>query len=140
MTASRANDPHRFDDLFQNFGPIAVRRFFGGEGIFSGDVMLGMVFDDRIFLKTDAVTRKAFVAENCKPFSFVKPKSGETVITGWYAIPDRLYDDPEEFAQWARAAFGLASRSQTAEKKRRATAKGKKTRPSAKHKHLGLTH
>ena len=29
--AARA-DPHRFDDLFQEFGSVTLRRFFGGEG------------------------------------------------------------------------------------------------------------
>jgi TfoX/Sxy family transcriptional regulator of competence genes len=43
------NDPHRFDDLFSVFGPIRLRRFFGGEGIVAGDVMIGMVFSDVIY-------------------------------------------------------------------------------------------
>jgi hypothetical protein len=38
------NDPHRFDDLFEPFGPVRLRRFFGGEGIYAGDVMIGMIF------------------------------------------------------------------------------------------------
>ena len=115
MTASRAADPRRFDDLFRYFGPIAVRRFFGGEGLFAGEVMIGMVFDDRIFLKTDDDTRKAFVAEKCKPFSF--RKAGETIVTGWFAVPERLYDEPEEFAGWARVALKVAEASLTARKK-----------------------
>ncbi len=43
-----AKDPHRFDDLFAEFGPIRLRRFFGGEGICAGETMIGMVFDDVI--------------------------------------------------------------------------------------------
>jgi DNA transformation protein len=68
--------------------------------------MIGIVFDDVVYLTTDAETRKPFVAEKCKPFSF---KKRSTVVTGWYALPDRLYDDPEELAQWTRAALGVAS-------------------------------
>ena len=34
------SDPHRFDDLFFEFGPITLRRFFGGEGIYSGETMI----------------------------------------------------------------------------------------------------
>jgi DNA transformation protein len=107
----RAGDPHRFDDLFTEFGPIQLRRFFGGEGICAGEIMIGMVFDDRIHFKTDSETRKAFLAEECQPFSFTKRSTGETVVTGWYALPERLYDDPEELAQWAKAAFDVASAS-----------------------------
>jgi DNA transformation protein len=115
------NDPDRFDDLFAEFGPIRLGRFFGGEGIWAGDVMIGMIFADVIYLKTDEQTRAGFVAEKCKPFSFVKHKSGETVITTWFALPDRLYDDPDELAQWARAALDVA-RKTPAEKKRNTAA------------------
>jgi DNA transformation protein and related proteins len=114
-------DAHRFDDLFVEFGPIRLGRFFGGEGIWAGDVMIGMIFADIIYFKTDESTRAAFVAEKCKPFSFVKHKSGETVITTWFALPDRLYDEPDELAQWARAALDVA-RKAPAEKKKRKTA------------------
>jgi DNA transformation protein len=116
-----AADPHRFDDLFSEFGPIRLRRFFGGEGIVAREIMIGMVFSDIIYFKTDAETRKAFLVEKSKPFTF--KKGGETVVTGWYALPDRLYDEPEELAQWARAALGVAMASPTAKKKRKRAAK-----------------
>jgi DNA transformation protein and related proteins len=108
-------DPHRFDDLFSAFGPITLHRFFGGEGICAGEIMFGMVFGDRIYFKTDELSRKAFVAEGCKPFTF--EKRGETIVTGWYAVPDRLYDEPDELAAWARAALDVAARSETVQKK-----------------------
>lgn len=112
----------RFDDLFAEFGPIRLRRLFGGEGIVADDVMIGMVFSDVIYFKTDEETRKAFVAEKCKPFSFLKRSTGETIVTTWFALPDRLYDDPEELAQWARAALAAARKAEA----------GKKARPSAR--------
>ena len=112
------SDPHRFDDLFCEFGPIRLRRFFGGEGIYAGETMIGMVFNaDTIYFKTDADTRKAFDAEGSKPFTF--QKAGETVVTTWLSLPDRLYDDPAELAQWARAALGVAQAAPTARKKAR---------------------
>ncbi|MGH6872899.1 MAG: TfoX/Sxy family protein [Rhizomicrobium sp.] len=112
-----AANPHRFDDLFEEFGPVRLGRFFGGEGVWAGDVMIGMIFDDVIYFKTDEETRKAFLAERCKPFSF--RKGGETVVTGWYALPDRLYDDPDELACWARAALAVAKAAPAAKKNRR---------------------
>ena len=128
MTMARAKvaDPHRFDDLFREFGPIALRRFFGGEGICSGEIMLGMVFSDTIYFKTDETTRRAFLAERTKPFTF-KKHNGETVVTSWYALPDRLYDEPEELAQWAKAAYEVAAASPTVVKKRRKLANKTRT-------------
>jgi DNA transformation protein len=95
-----------FADLFQAFGRIAVRRMFGGQGLFVDGLMIGIVMRDQIYLKTDDETRAAFVAEKCQPFSF--PKAGKKVSLRYYAIPDRLLDDPEEFADWARQAERVA--------------------------------
>jgi DNA transformation protein len=128
MRAMPKSDPRRFDDLFREFGPIALKRFFGGEGIYSGDIMIGMVFGDTIYFKTDDDTRKAFLAERTKPFSFKKHSTGETIVTGWYALPDRLYDDPDELAQWARAAYGVASVSPTVTRKKKQASKTRKRR------------
>jgi DNA transformation protein and related proteins len=114
-----AKDPHRFDDLFAEFGPIRLKRFFGGEGICVGDTMIGMVFSDTIYFKTNEETRKAFLTEKTRPFSFLKRSTGETIVTGWYALPDRLYDEPEELATWARAALAAVEASPTAKKKAR---------------------
>ena len=99
-----------FDD------PI-FRRFFGGEGIYADELMIGMIFDDVVYFKTDEVTRKAFAAAKTKPFSFYKGK--ELVVTTWFALPDRLHDDPEELAAWARAAHRVAIASPAAKKKAR---------------------
>ena len=110
-------DPDRFDDLFAPFGGIVVRRMFGGEGLFRDRVMFGLVFDDRIFLKTSEESRQVFIAEGCGPFTY-KMKRGEGVLTSYYALPDRLYDEPDELAEWARTAFAVALQSPTAQKKR----------------------
>jgi DNA transformation protein len=110
-------DPHRFDDLFQEFGPIVLRRFFGGEGIYAGEIMIGAIFDDILYFTTDAETRKAFLVESCRPFTFEKRSTGEIVETHWYAMPERLYDEPEELAAWARTALAVAENSATTKKK-----------------------
>ena len=96
-----------FADLFQAFGKIAVRRMFGGAGLFADGLMIGIVMDDQIYLKTDDQSRAAFIAEKCKPFTY-GAKGGKRVSLNYFAIPDRLLDDPEEFAAWARTAERVA--------------------------------
>lgn len=110
-------DPDRFDDLFAPFGKIVVRRMFGGEGLFRDGLMFGLVDDERIFLKTDDKTRPRFIAEGRGPFTY-QMKTGEGILTSYYELPDRLYDDPDGLAEWARAAFVVALQSSTAKKKR----------------------
>ncbi len=76
-----------------------------------------MFNNDTVYFKTDAETRKAFDAEKSKPFTFTKGK--ELITTTWLSLPDRLYDEPGELAQWARAALKVAQTSTTAKKKAR---------------------
>jgi DNA transformation protein len=100
-------DHHRYDDLFAEFGKVSLRRLFSGEGIYAGERIIGIVMDERIYLKTDAVTRRGFTAESCKPFYF--RKDGKRIASSYYALPDRLYDDPAELAEWARKAFDVST-------------------------------
>ena len=111
-------DPDRFDDLFAPFGKIVVRRMFGGEGLFRDGLMFAIVHEEKLYFKTSEESRQAFIAEGVGPL-FFKFKNAEGVLTSYYELPDRLYDDPDELAEWARAAFAVALRSPTAKKKRR---------------------
>ena len=99
-------DPRRFDDLFAPFGKVTLRRLFGGEGIYVGKQIIGLVMEERIYFKTDDATRGAYLAERTKPFGFKKTR--KYIETSYYAVPERLYDEPEEFASWARGALDAA--------------------------------
>jgi DNA transformation protein len=49
------------------------------------------------------------------------------IATHWYALPERLYDDPEELAAWARIALEAMRNSETEKKKRAKQARPGKT-------------
>jgi len=100
-------DPHRFDDLFAAFGPVTLRRLFSGEGIYADGRIIGIVIRDVIYFKTDDDSRAAFKSEGCKPFYF--SKDSKRIPSSYYAIPERLYDDTEELAEWARGALKVSS-------------------------------
>lgn len=121
------SDPNRFEDLFAPFGRIAVRRMFGAEGLFRDRVMFGIVYQERIYFKTGKENRPAFIAEGAGPLHY-RFKNAEGVLTSYYELPDRLYDDPDELAQWARAAFAVARQSPTAKKKKKSATPIKKRR------------
>jgi len=107
-------DASRFDDLFHHFGRISIRRMFGGEGIYAGDLMIGLVADDQLYLKTGDGNRADFLAESCGPFTF--PRGEKTMSLPYHAVPERLLDDPEEFAEWARKAHAAALAAKAARK------------------------
>lgn len=94
-------------DLFAPFGEVKVKLMFGGAGVYFKDQMLALIADERIYLKANAETRKAFEAEGSKPFMF-ENKHGETLAMSYLEVPPRLLDDADELAIWARRAYGVA--------------------------------
>jgi len=103
-------DPDVVRDLFAEFGPIDVRRMFGGAGVFVDGVMIALIARDVIYLKADGETIPAFEQEGLAPFSYAT-KNGEHTLNSYWRIPERLYDDAEELARWARTAHAVALRA-----------------------------
>lgn len=104
-------------DLFSCIGPIRIRRAFGLDGLVADEVMFGLVVDERIYLRTDENSRRAYEREGGRPFTFRK-HTGERIVTSYVAIPERLYDEPDELKIWARRALAAALESPAARKKR----------------------
>ena len=114
-------------DLFSEFGTVHIRRMFGGAGIYAGDLMFGLVSDELIYLKADAGTVSAFERENCAPFQYTT-RNGKRAVMSYWRLPDRLYDDPAELAQWAVRALGVARTRAAVKPAVDARKKRKKTR------------
>ena len=92
------------------FGSVSVRRMFGGAGIYNDGVMFGLIADDTLYLKADDINRSAFEAEDMKPFAY-QGKGGHVAIMSYWQVPERLLDDPDELAAWARGALAAAHRA-----------------------------
>lgn len=82
---------------------------FGGYGIYADGIMFALSTGDALYLKSDERTRPDFEAEDCEPFTY-EARGRRTVMSYWRA-PDRLLDDAEEMALWARKALEAARRA-----------------------------
>lgn len=109
-------------DLFSEFGPIVLRRMFSGFGIVADGVNFAMALRAGIIFRVDELTEPRYQAEGAKPFQY-ETRSKTVVVKSYRHLPERLYDDPEELAVWAREAVGAAKRAaaKKAAVKRRAT-------------------
>lgn len=127
-------DPEFIRELFAQFRPVTVKRMFGGAGLYSEGVMFGLVFDGAIYLKVDETSIPEFEHENSQPFVYTRAKSagrvGRASLSYW-RLPERLYDDPEELAVWARRALAIAERKKVAPRVQ-AKAKSPPTRAKAR--------
>ena len=90
-------------------GRITMRRMFGKTGVFCDGVMFGMVTENTLYLRVDDENRETFEeAAAFPPLNYAK--GGSTIDLSFWRMPERLFDDPEEFVVWARAALAAAHR------------------------------
>ena len=97
-------DADFISDLFAAFGPVTVRRMFSGAGIFADGLMLGLVVREAIYLRADQMSIADFEREGSIPFTYTRGrKSGRPSqhALPYWRLPERLYDDPDELADWA---------------------------------------
>ena len=94
-------------DLFAPLGEVKIKLMFGGAGVYFKDQMFALLADERIYLKANDETRKAFEAEGSKPFMF-ENKNGEILAMSYLEVPARLLDNADELAIWARRAYEVA--------------------------------
>ena len=93
-------------------GPITFRRMFGKSGVFCDGAMLGMVTENTLYLRVDDLNRETFSeAAAYPPLNYAK--KGSSINLAFWRVPDRLFDEPEEFVVWARAALAAAHRVAT---------------------------
>jgi DNA transformation protein len=89
---------------------------FGGHGIYCRDLMIGLVDDDELFLKTDGETRERFVAAGCR--QWVYTGGGRTMETSYFRPPDEAHDSPEDMLPWGELALVAARRAAAARRTR----------------------
>jgi len=69
-------------DQLAGFGPITIRKMFGGVGIYHDGLMFALVVDDTLYLKADTVTHWEFESEGLAPFTY-DVKDGKNVVTSY---------------------------------------------------------
>jgi DNA transformation protein and related proteins len=104
-------DPEAIADLFAGVGPVRIRRMFGGQGVYSGNVMFALEADGELYLKTDPETVAAFRSAGSKPF--VYEKRGRLTEMSYWRLPEAAADEPDEAARWARLALAAAQRTRS---------------------------
>jgi DNA transformation protein len=103
------DDPESIRELFSTYGVVSVRRMFGGHGVFADGIMFALESGGELYLKADDLTVPKLAAENSEPFVY-KARGREIALSYW-KLPERLYDEPDDFAGFAREAFGAAQRA-----------------------------
>ncbi len=95
------------EDLLEPLGPIVFKRLFGGQGLSLGGVTFAFIMGQSLYLRVDDQSRPAFEEAGMEPFSY-DTKKRRVQVRSFYATPEDLYDDADEFCDWARTALAAA--------------------------------
>ena len=123
-------------EQLDGFGPVQVKRMFGGATVARDGVGFGILDDDIFFIKADAAFGAELKKQGCKPWSYSVKKDGTVREIAYWSLPDSAADDPEETSALARRSFDIALKA-SAEKalkarKPKVKSSGKETRAARK--------
>ncbi len=96
-------------EMMRPAGRATARAMFGGHGLYVDGMIVAIVVDDTLYLKTDQETRGAFVARGLLPFRY-RSRRGDVEMTGYYQPPDEALDSPDAMREWLRLALAAALR------------------------------
>lgn len=119
MSASREFCEH-VTDLLSGFGPVAVRRMFGGAGVYRDGVMFALIAYDTLYFKVDDATRQDYERAGMGPFTY--EGKTEPVTMSYFQTPPEAMEDGELLSECARKAFAAALRARAKKPVRRAKA------------------
>ena len=97
-------------DLFSQFGPVTLRRMFSGFGISADGTNFAMALRAGLYFRADEQTIPQFEAEGSKPFQY-QTRAKTVTVNSYWQLPERLYDDPDDLSEWARASLAAAQRA-----------------------------
>lgn len=96
-------------EALRDFGPVAVRRMFGGWGLYRDGAFFALIAGDTLYVKGDGENIPEMERASPGPFTF--EKKGETVTTHYYAVPEDAFEDRDVMTRWARLGYGAALRA-----------------------------
>ena len=90
-------------------------RLFGGYGVFCNGLMFGLIAGDTLYFRADDVSKEAYSAEACEPFSY--EANGRPIRLPYWRVPVRLFEEREAMVAWATEALAAARRARAGKEK-----------------------
>lgn len=108
MPAKPVTDPFVLHacELLSGVGPCVAKRMFGGWGISTEGMNIGLIAWDTLYLKTNATTEPVWLAAGAMPF--VYEAKGKAMKLHYHTPPDEALESPALMLPWARLALEAA--------------------------------
>jgi DNA transformation protein and related proteins len=102
-------------ELFKPFGEVALKRMFGGYGVYAEGLCFAIESDGEVFLKVDAESQATFSAAGSSPFIYVA--KGKPMATSYWRLPAIAHEGADELRHWAWLGLEAARRAAAAKAK-----------------------
>ncbi|MHA1564370.1 MAG: TfoX/Sxy family protein [Alphaproteobacteria bacterium] len=99
------------DYILELMGPldgVRLRSMFGGQGLFQGDVMFGLIAGDTLYLKVDEQNRGFFEEAGMAPFAY--SRRDKAIAMSYFEAPPESLEDGDLFLPWVESAIAAARR------------------------------
>lgn len=129
------------EELIAGFGPVQIRRMFGGAAVYRDGIGFAILDDDTFFIKADKAFGADLKDQGCRPWSYSVAKDGSVRDIAYWSLPETAADDGDEASSLVRRSYQIAIRAaevRSAKKKAPAAAKARK-RPATKSATAGRT-
>ena len=94
-------------DQLTELDAALYKPMFGGYGLYEGIVFFGIVFDGRLYFKTDDTTRPQYEEWGSAPF---QPNSKQT-LKNYFEVPLEIIEDAPRLNELAIAAVRIATKN-----------------------------
>ncbi len=93
-------------EQLREFPGVTWRRLFSGWSLYASGLHFAIVYEGRLYFKTDEAGRAAFEERGMGPF---RPgDEGDVALISYWEVPADVLEEPEWLAEWARTAVTAA--------------------------------
>lgn len=79
---------------------LRSKRMFGGNGLYSGEVFFGILFDGTLYFKTHLDTLPDYLSAKASVFA----PSEKQILRNYREVPVEILEDVMQLTSWARKA------------------------------------
>ena len=83
---------------------LHYKGMFGGYGLYQDHVFFAIIHQDRLYFKTDKLSRREYIKYKCKPF---RPRAKQ-ILKSYYEVPLEILEDQKQILVWAQNAIRAA--------------------------------
>ena len=85
---------------------LRAKAMFGGHGLYQGEHFFGILFEGRLYFKTDGKSQPDYTMRGMVPFTY--EQRGRKMTMQYHEVPPEVLEDRVELVAWANRAIQAA--------------------------------